>query len=291
MTAITSAAASPAELAPMLQPGIKRIFHPTNLEQEALPAFHHALGLAVAASATLTLLHVGREEQLAMQDLPQVRDTLRRWGVIGNKEGSEALKAKGIGVRKVLDTGDPLQACLDHVRAHRPDLMVLHTHQRTGRTAWLGGRVAEPLAREARVPALIVPGGARGFIHPDTGRASLRRVLLPVAAAPDAAHAIALAAWLASALRADDLRLSLLTIGDEEPAAGIAAPQRPGWEWTRAQRPGDVVEGILRAAEEWQADLVVMVTQGHNGFLDALRGSTTERVLRRLHCPLLTSTA
>jgi nucleotide-binding universal stress UspA family protein len=31
-----------------------------------------------------------------------------------------------------------------------------------------------------------------------------------------------------------------------------------------------------------------MSTAGHHSFLDALRGSTTERVLRQLSCPLLT---
>ncbi|HEY3719491.1 MAG TPA: universal stress protein, partial [Roseiarcus sp.] len=38
---------------------------------------------------------------------------------------------------------------------------------------------------------------------------------------------------------------------------------------------------------EWPADLIVMPTAGHVGYLDALRGSTTERVLRQAPCPVL----
>ena len=34
-------------------------------------------------------------------------------------------------------------------------------------------------------------------------------------------------------------------------------------------------------------DLLVLATQGHQGFLDALRGSTTERVVRGARCPVL----
>jgi nucleotide-binding universal stress UspA family protein len=34
-------------------------------------------------------------------------------------------------------------------------------------------------------------------------------------------------------------------------------------------------------------NLIVMSTDGRNGFLDALRGSHSERVLRRIPCPLL----
>jgi nucleotide-binding universal stress UspA family protein len=35
------------------------------------------------------------------------------------------------------------------------------------------------------------------------------------------------------------------------------------------------------------ADLIVMATAGHQGALDALRGSTTERVVRQATCPVL----
>jgi nucleotide-binding universal stress UspA family protein len=48
-----------------------------------------------------------------------------------------------------------------------------------------------------------------------------------------------------------------------------------------------VVETIVETAADWQADLIGMPTAGHDGFLDALRGSTTERVLRQAPCPLL----
>ena len=46
-------------------------------------------------------------------------------------------------------------------------------------------------------------------------------------------------------------------------------------------------EAIVDAANDWQPDLIGMPTAGHRGFLDALRGSTTERVLRQTPCPLL----
>ena len=62
---------------------------------------------------------------------------------------------------------------------------------------------------------------------------------------------------------------------------------RPGWSWSRIQQHGDVVETIRAAAVETQADLIVMVTAGHEGILDALRGSTTEQVLRHAPCPVL----
>ena len=42
-----------------------------------------------------------------------------------------------------------------------------------------------------------------------------------------------------------------------------------------------------KLAQELGCDLIVMPTEGHQGILDMLRGSTTERVLRRAPCPVL----
>lgn len=43
---------------------------------------------------------------------------------------------------------------------------------------------------------------------------------------------------------------------------------------------GTVVDSIVRSAHEVEADLIVMVTDGHDGLADMLLGSVTERVLR-----------
>ena len=64
-------------------------------------------------------------------------------------------------------------------------------------------------------------------------------------------------------------------------------PHHPGYEWDQSLLNGDPVEAILREAGLWSADLIVFTTQGHMDFLDALRGSTTERVLRGAHCAVL----
>jgi nucleotide-binding universal stress UspA family protein len=60
-----------------------------------------------------------------------------------------------------------------------------------------------------------------------------------------------------------------------------------GWQWNRNSRRGEVIETILDSARRTSADLIVMTTDGRNGFLDALRGSHSERILRRTPCALL----
>jgi nucleotide-binding universal stress UspA family protein len=50
-----------------------------------------------------------------------------------------------------------------------------------------------------------------------------------------------------------------------------------------ARKPAEV---ILQKANEAAAELIVMTTEGPHGFLDELRGSTSEQVLRSARCPV-----
>jgi hypothetical protein len=75
--------------------------------------------------------------------------------------------------------------------------------------------------------------------------------------------------------------ITLLYVGEERDMPRICIAARPGWRWEQVARRGEPVEEIIRAADERAATLIVMTTAGHHGFLDAFRGSTTERVLRQ----------
>ena len=65
-------------------------------------------------------------------------------------------------------------------------------------------------------------------------------------------------------------------------------PNDTGWTWSRLAKDGEPAEVILQTADSVAADLIVMTTEGPHGFLDGLRGSTSEQVLRRARCPVAT---
>jgi nucleotide-binding universal stress UspA family protein len=67
----------------------------------------------------------------------------------------------------------------------------------------------------------------------------------------------------------------------------VVTVEVPGWTWHKMAKQGNVIEVILETAREIDADLILMSTDGRNGFLDALRGSHSERILRHAPCPLL----
>ena len=82
----------------------------------------------------------------------------------------------------------------------------------------------------------------------------------------------------------------ILHVGDEAPPLHIKSrnshPLPPV-----ILRSGNVVKAILEAAIELDVDLIGMPTAGHHGVLDALRGSTTERVIRHAPCPVFALSA
>jgi nucleotide-binding universal stress UspA family protein len=78
--------------------------------------------------------------------------------------------------------------------------------------------------------------------------------------------------------------IDLLHVGSGAPVIRGAGPtERP---LPVIIRYGSIVRSILDAALEYDVDLIAMPTAGHHGVLDALRGSTTERVLRHAPCPV-----
>ena len=85
----------------------------------------------------------------------------------------------------------------------------------------------------------------------------------------------------------DKATITLLHVGDQTGMPSVQAEDGPQWTFARMHRDGDPVDEIAAAAEFVRADLIVMPTEGRQGVFDALRGSTTERVLRRVRCPVL----
>jgi nucleotide-binding universal stress UspA family protein len=53
-------------------------------------------------------------------------------------------------------------------------------------------------------------------------------------------------------------------------------------------RAGQPADEIVRAAEEYKTDLIVISTHGYTGWKHALFGSVAERVVRHAPCPVLT---
>jgi nucleotide-binding universal stress UspA family protein len=269
-------------------PILQHVFHPSDFSEDSNTAFAHALKAALVAKATLTMLHVSPGRAEKWTEFPGVRQTLERWGLLPKNSPRSAVPELGINVRKaVTQDKDPVKAVLAFL-AHKPsDLIVLATQQRKGHVQWLEQSVAKPVARKARLMTLFIPKGVDGFVSVKDGSVSLKNILIPVAPVPQGQPAIQAAVRIAQRLNCPAGRFIILYVGEEEEMPEVSCPELPGWRWTKMAKKGDITDVILQTAREMEADLIVMSTEGRNGFLDALRGSHTERVLQQSPCPLL----
>jgi nucleotide-binding universal stress UspA family protein len=268
---------------------VRSIFHPTDFSKESLVAFAHALKLALACRAELRIMHIEtRPGETTWEEFPHVRETLTRWDLLPPGSDRRAVARLGLRVDKIVATGtNPARSILEYLETRPADLLVLATHQSGGLAGWLGNAIAEPLARHARMLTLFIPPLIEGFVSRESGEVQLRQVLIPVDQQPDPRTAIDAAAGLGLALGCRPMAFTLLHVGAEADMPKVTRPAQEGWTWNSVSQPGEVVEQIFRVATELPADLIAMGTQGHKGFLDALRGSTTERVLRDARCPVL----
>jgi nucleotide-binding universal stress UspA family protein len=268
---------------------IRSVLHPTDFSESSQLAFAHALRMALSGRTKMYVLHAGPEasDEPDWSMFPAVRRTLADWGLLEQGSSPRAVFDE-LGVRlakfRVHDR-DAVRAILRFLDEHPSDVIVLATHGREGLPRWLHGSVAEPVARDAHTDTLFIPQGARGFVAPGNGAVTLRRILLPVDRRPG--HALNAAARMARLLAGERVALELLYVGDASGMPSLQVDEAPWSTIERTIRSGDVVAQILAAAEQGAADLIVMATEGHQGFLDAIRGSTTERVLRQAPCPVL----
>jgi nucleotide-binding universal stress UspA family protein len=271
-------------------PFISSIVHPTDFSAASERAFAHALAIALLRRTSLKLLHVTSDPYRDWSGFPAVRTTLERWNLLKPGSSQEQVFAElGVRIGKLaISSHFPALAVLNYLDDHPTDLLVVATEGREGVARWLHGSVAEAMARWTRTMTLFVPADAeREIVALADGNLTLNNVLIPIDHSPDPSAAIEFARRAAEIIGEGNVTITLLYVGAEADMPQVRAEDGTGWRFERLRREGDPVEEIVRGAELINAELIVMPTAGRAGVFDVLRGSTTERVLRRARCPLL----
>lgn len=268
-------------------PFVDNILHPSDFSEGSEVAFDHALAIALHRKARLTIFHAGHNRHHDEWDeFPGVRETLSRWHLLpAGTSRDDVFDELSLDVRKVQTTGKrPLQAIVDYVGGHDVQLIVLTTEGRMGLSRLVQPSIAERMARLTGASTLIVPKNARGFVTRD-GRIQLSRLLVPVAVEPDPMAAVEAAAGAARTMAKGSVEIYVIHVGKDVPK--LSFPDVPGCSWRKMATKGDVIETIVEMASAHDVDLIVMATEGPKGVLDSLRGSVTERVVRRGTYPVL----
>ena len=272
-------------------PFIKSILHPTDFTDASEKAFAHALAIALLRQTEFTILNVGnnKSDESGWKQFPAVRKTLERWDLLkkGSQKG-DVFEQLGVSVIKVATTGtNTTSAIIKYIENNPIDLVVLTTEGREGLPRWINRSKAEAISQASRTITLFIPEQGKSFIQLDSGDISMQKILVPVDHQPSPHAAIVYATRAAQALGVGNtVEIILLHVGEDDTVFDLSLTEDPAWEFKKVIRSGDPVEEIISAANQFDADVILMATAGHEGVLDVLRGSTTEQIVRNAPCPL-----
>jgi nucleotide-binding universal stress UspA family protein len=298
--------------------GIKHILCPVDFSESSRHAFDRAVGIARTFGSDITVLHV-MPMPSAVPAVPygpegpgpfgfQVMDVPRTLGALSHFLAIE--RPDDVPIRQEVIEGVSVhQEVLDQIAKAAADLVVMGTHGRSGFNHLILGSVAEKTLRTSPVPVLVVP--PRAADAPDR-RDPFRSIVCALDFSQDSARALGYAAALAQS----GARLTLVHVVEPlavgyDPIAGIPfdakayhqAVSRSAREELRryaadVQGPtcraeaviadGKAYKEILRVAAERRADLIVAGVHGRGALDRLVFGSTTEHLVRRAACPVLT---
>lgn len=270
---------------------VRIILHPTDFSPASNLALAHALRLALTNQAELRIYHVSNDAQDDdWEQFPSVREILSQWGMIPKDAGRSAVTALGIQIEKIIDNSNSVADAIEqYCGLHPIDMIVLSTTGRDGIFAWIKPSTAENIATKVAsmmIPVLFVPANCKGCVSLESGSVAMEHILVPVDHEPDSDAALDAGLRALDAYGSEKSNLTLLHVGSAAKFPRIAIDEKKR-EIQRIVRQGHPAAEILNAAEECDANLIIMVTAGTHGWKDAIRGTTTAQVLREAKCPVL----
>lgn len=290
---------------------INRILCPVDLSDVSRHAIEHAVLLAGRWRSTIAAVHVSNPIVIPSTDFSLVGMPVPP--VMTDEQVAELRQqvsawfpSPGLAPEDVIiENGHPAKRILAIAARLPADMIVMGTHGRSGFEHLVLGSVAEKVLRQAVCPVMTVPPRAQA-----TSTWPFKRIVCPV----DFSAASLAAFEFANAMARDgdaDLTLVHVLEWPHEPLETrpfavpefsqrlerdavmdleqLAVETRSGARLahTRLER-GKAYREVLRVAAEERADLVVMGVHGRNALDVMLFGSTTNQVVRRATCPVLT---
>jgi len=278
----------------------RKILCAVDLSDFAAPILAHAVALARDYRAEVAAVHVfatwapppGIELSPGWtMHVPDMREEITK----GLRTLVEPFVLGGRPVPLHTTEGDAAREIVRYADDWGADLVVIGTHGRSGFDRFALGSVAEKVLRKASCPVLTLPPGAARCVVD----VAYRHMLCPTDFSECSADALDFAVTLAVRADADVTALHVIEAPDGEQEPHGETERDALREFTTAHTVTGcriselVVRGrphreILRVATERQADLVVMGVRGRGPVDLTLFGSTTNQVVRRAACPVMT---
>ncbi len=237
----------------------------------------------------------------------QARDELRGRAEKRGRQATARVQERAaeldVETTRAVREGTPHELVLEYAEREGVDLIVMGTRTRDGPSVGLGSTTERVVARADRpVIAVRLEGDT-----PAVDEISYDRVVIPTDGSDAAERAAERGLEFAETYGASvyvpyvvdttsyDLEetsrsmVGLLKQGGQNAVEAVAEDARErGLSVKTDVLRGVPDEELLEYADGLEGDLIAMGTRGRGGATGDLLGSTTDRVLRRAHCPVLT---
>ena len=287
------------------------ILVPTDLSPASCSAFPHAAGLARALGGHITLIHVDNISNIDLSlwdsstSRAQLREELEQRRRI-LKSHQEVLTGMGANVKVDIIAGQPGNALLKYVKQGQVDFIVISKQGSGLLDRLLIGSVTKKLVQRSPVPVLFIEGSpSPTFDKP----ARYRTILNATDFSEDSRQGLLATLDLATMI---DAKVTLTHIV-QPPVLGVAPvklmlpPEStksvceyyqgeleqmvhglPSQRLSLHVEVGlPVAQTIAQLADDWEVDLITVPSHGKGALIGALVGSTTQRLIKLTHRPVL----
>lgn len=288
----------------------RNILFGADFSESSRDAFRSACSLVVPGQTRIHVLHVIEPHWVPEEPVPYGQVVPGFYGASVEGREREALLARmremyapcePVDLEYLVEEGEAARGILAAADRLRPDLIVVGTHGRTGLSWLLAGSVATQVLRHAECPVLALhrpeherPSKAEGIrviLHPtDFSRGCETSLRVARELARDLGARLVLFHVVPFGVYASEMAVPV----DPEAYREALDEERRLLDGADLKYPiearmgrGDAAEEILRAAGEFNADLIVMGTHGRTGLGRLFLGSVTEYVMPRAECPVL----
>ena len=279
---------------------LERILCPIDFSPASIEAIRFASFLANHANSQLTLVYVDEYEKSPLGFFERNEHSLaqHRENVAGFAQAkfAEIMKQESLSSQRtstVVRFGTAYHEIIDVAEENRYSVVVIATEGLGRSSPHMIGRTAERVVRLCRTPVLTLRP------RQEPGEWKIGTILCPTDFSEYSNFAIPYAVSMARSYRAKIILLHVTGLAVQHPEALIQKFPDPRFYHDEADKiqidkiVGRDVEPentIVRLAEEYHVDLIVIGTYGARGMRRVQIGNTVEEVVRRTAVPVLTIT-
>lgn len=306
----------------------RTILVPIDFSETSWRSFEIAVALATHLNLKIFLMHVLpsgdtplleiMKEESIVQNIEKYSRVLAKKMVKEAKKQISTSRYKGqkIEIETIIASGTPSRKILHEIRQRQPDLVVMGTHGLSELMSVILGGCAERVIRESLRPVLVVPRGVdpklfKPQLLKNTHKPQqeeIFKIMLTTDFSQPSKHALSYAVDLCQLLpsklyvlhviekfsfidlASDEMKMEDIKEGKDEVIKflnqDMSLARCPSVSIT--VRCGEPVKEILAITEAEDISVIVMGTLGKNWLERLLLGSTTEEILSRAKCPILT---